>query len=421
MITPNDVFVYETNGWKLQQCLPGIRGQYINDVAFDDGNGLMALGTLDGMLCLCETEGFTLRRCTAGVQSRVHDMGISGEHLITYSADGVLRCWNLQTASLTAARRFAHGPLTGAALTKTGDLVLVNDIYYTIPRLQPNTEQQPAGGYSQVDEGVGWHHPIHIYKDGDRLYTVHGQRAWICDPYLFVSGQFEGRDFVSCCELTSGQRLWSDSRMACFKLEQASSCYLITREKDGLVVYDSATGDELGRMEQEERFVAFGQLHGDYYLSYDGYGEEKHTKIFRLPEGALVDRVQGRVSFSDDGKWAQVERKVTYDQHQLEVYDVRSRACLLSLRLPAVENPLLSGVDISYTQVKKNQFAVCGSEDVVCVYQLTEVPHLCCKLIGEYTMEPGLDIIGLDLSVLHPDSNITPAQEKTLRAYGAIL
>lgn len=427
LITPNDVYLYETKQWQLRQCLPDLMGQYINDVAFCDRDHRIAIGTLDGGLFLCETAGFTPVLYCQGLLCRIEDVDLSasGEHLITHSADGMLRCWNLQTGSLEAARSIGKSAFSSAVLTEGGARVLVKTQscqYYTMPDLQPCTEKEALTGYYQISEETGIHHPIHIHKDGSFRYTVYGANAQICAPYLFVEGRTANNHCVlSCYDLSCGQLIWWYSQIKPMSLQCVSSRYLITREEEGLVIYDSATGDCLGRLERTNDRHTGQRLYADYLCLYSGYGANHCTEIYHLPEGSPVYKATEHICLSQDLKWAQIERVLRYGQRQLDIYYVPDRSCVVSFPLPAAEIPMISGERAAYTPMERNRFAVCRSAQSVCVYQVTEGDVPDCSLIGEFTIEPGLDIIGLDLSDLHPDSRLTPRQAKTLRAYGAIL
>ncbi len=414
--TPVEMFIYETNQWQLKQCLQPAHNQFIDHVAFFDESNRMAVGTLTGHLFLCETAGFTPVHCSEGIPCGIRDLGLSadGETLVTFSADGVLRSWNLQTGTLVATRMLGHGLSTTAALTKDGNLVLVKQPdcrYYTLPELLPYTGNEVLSGYSQISRETDAGNQICIYKDGGFLYSVCGLQAHICPPYLFV----EGHSSLNCYDLSSGLPLWGNAKMPPFSFLGATERYLLTEEED-FVLYDSATGDYLCTIECDMLGVS-AELFGEYLFLHNSFGSNHTTEIYQLSTEQLLQKIDGQARLSDDGKWMQIERvTMPYAKHQLEIYSLQNNSLVETFPLPAADIPYLSAQGITYGPIVNNRFTLCRSEESVCVYQLT---HCDCKLIGQYTIAPGMDIIGLDLSDLHPDSQITPWQKTLLRAYGA--
>lgn len=423
MVTPNDVFLYETSTWQLKGSLQNMMGEYINAVAFCDGSHRMAAGTLNGGVYLCETTNFSPVVYAHGIPCRFRQMTIApdGTHMLTLSADGMLRYWDLQTGKLAGMRFVGRQPSLFISITQDGQFARVRDRdfqYYLLPDLQPFSGLRLQPGYSLVSEESG-EYLLHIHKDGVRQYTVCGREGRIAGPYLLVKGWADGY-FRACYDLETGLPLWGHSKVDPFSFVACSDRFLVLSHGNCYEAYEIATGELLGQMENDNvGFIKF--IHGDCIYAHEGITDAHFTRIYRLPDFQLVAELPGHIFFSEDGKWVQVEDVTEYGEAQFDIYRSADRTQVASFTIIGHEFMAGDSRGHVYVPVVKNRFAVCRSEETVCVYELTEDSSCEYRLLGEYTIVPGLDVMSVDLSDLHPDSTITPQQEELLRTYGAII
>lgn len=421
LITPNDVFVYETAQWRLKRRLPNVMGEYVNDLAFFEQEGRMAVGTLRGSVWILETADFRPVLCAKGNPCRIGQMLVSsdGSYLLTHSTDGVLRCWDLHKGVLTASRVLGNG--FSLVLRIQGERLEVKEKesrFFTLPDLMPCSRQEEApAGYTKLCQ---WPHgdEIRILRDGIVQYTVRGREALLFADYLFVEGRGEEGSFLACYELESGLPLWGRSKMKPFSFEGAWGDFLLLCVGDVLTVVNAKNGEVLG--EREAAFSARALVGGCLYV-YEGMLSENFTCVYRLPDLEQIARITGHVRFSKDEKWVQVEAIARYGQRRLEIYQREDEAFVASFELPAEEWAFHTGDQSTYVSMVRGHLTVCSSEECACVYRFTEGSPAKYEKIGEYPMVPGLEMLGLDLTRRHPASRISPWQEGILRTYGVKL
>ena len=262
-------------------------------------------------------------------------------------------------------------------ITRDGQLVQLGGregCCYSLPGLEPFSGVRIQPGYSLVENnGDG---QIWVCRDGICQYTVPGNAGWLCNTCLLTREWTAEGFYQACYAIESGKLLWRQAT-APFLLIDSTDRFLVISREEKIETLSCATGEILGTTEKDmhPRFI-----HRDHLYVHEGYYKDHYTQVYRLPELTLVSEVPGHITFSPDGKWVQVENVGQFGMGKWELYQYANRTRVASFNLIADELITGFGSNHTYVPVKNDRFAVCSTEETVCVYQLEE--DASCRLIG---------------------------------------
>ncbi len=420
VLTPQQLFIYETTQYRLVKC---IEGMDITDVDFCDRDSRMAAGTVDGHLYLYETICFTPVTYTEGIYRGItaFDASDDGKYLITISKDERLRLWDLETQTLLAQKKVPWDPSVFPEFSDDGRYLWFTwknqRFIYSVPELeqvlQSNAVPHFSGEYMSLHEIK----KVTVYKNGELQYgqMVFGVGSHMAGNHLFL--QLEDRRWVAIL-LETGDPCWITEEP--MHIICTDGRYLVAEQNmQTVLILDCKDGTVLSRMEKDRFGRMDYTLCGDYLLDR----QWESTVIRKLPTLQQVTELPGLVTASDDGKWLVQESEKDFDILKLTVYRTKDMCQCENYSIP-IDMPLLSGKNGGYFITGDGKICLRERPESINVYKLTAPAgafFLPRQHLGTVTVEPGLDILGLELDKLHPGSHITQAQKVILHRYGAKL
>lgn len=430
-IVPDHTYIFETGQYRLVHCL---EYEGIDDIAFFDEDSRLAVGTMEGQLIVYETVGFTpiLRSESIGCEVTAMDISSNGKYLATCSNDGCLRLWDMGSLRLLAQKHIGCSFATKPYFTNGDKLIAFEHfrqdgetVWFKVPSLEKG--RKPASrqytGY-WVQKEYPHYHEARVFHGKEQIFTVYDCMEYrMAGMLLFARvGEILSAQHWQCYDITTGTLLWQlqeglelvcvDTRYFVAK-QEAFDDWDETEEKI-LMVYDCRDGSCLARTAYQSGRTNIWQLHGNWLLR-NGMCD---ATLFRLPELRVEREFSGQVFFH--GKWLYCEADSDMSKLNLCLYRAEDLASCATFPVPVLI-PMVSNLGSSYLPLGDDRLLCLDMyRQQLCLYRLHELGQP-CEILGNLTMEPGLDVLGLDLSRLHPDSRFTPAQALRLRQYGALL
>lgn len=431
-IVPDHTYIYETGQYRLVHCL-----EYagIDDVAFFDEDSRLAVGTMEGQLIVYETVGFTPVLHSESIGCEVTAMVISrgGKYLATCSNDGCLRLWDMESLRLLAQKQIGCSFATKPYFTN-GDKLLAFEhfrqdgetVWFKVPSLEKGRKpaSRPHTGY-WVQKEYPHYHEARVFHGKEQLFTIYDCMEYrMAGMLLFVrvGEPVSSRQCWQCYDITTGALMWqlpaglellcADERF--FVAQQENPDTWNDPEEKVIMLYDCRSGKCLARTGYQSGYTNIWQLHGNRLLR-NGMSD---ATLFRLPELSVEREFSGQVVFH--GKWLYCEADNDMSKLNLCLYRADNVEPCATFSVPVLI-PVVSNLSSSYLPLGDDRLLCLDMyRQQLCLYGLQE-PGQPCEALGKLTMEPGLDVIGLDLTRLHPDSRFTPEQALRLRQYGALL
>jgi len=275
-------------------------GKLPRPLAYSRGGSLLAIGSDDGGVLLCDTHNGQPIRTLNGHLDRVYAVayGPSDGALVTASADGTVRCWDPVTGDAGAGFTDHVAPVWPLVLDRTGRLAAYGD-----------------GG------GTVW---VRRLPDGDvyRELAGHAERVWALafhpDPTTALLASADNAGTVRIWYLAAGaetHRLAVPNGSAVYTLAfSPDGRRLATGGRDGLLrIWDVATGDCLVELTQHTAHVYVVAFHPDggllasgdtngsiwlWRLSADGTAVTSQQQLPHDRSAAVYT-----LEFSPDGDW----------------------------------------------------------------------------------------------------------------------
>lgn len=436
-IVPDHTYVYETQQYALLHCF---ENEGIDDITFFDEDRRLAAGTMEGQLVIYETAGFTPVQQTQSISSVItgFDISSNGKYLASCSMDGCLRLWNMKNFHLLA-QAYIGCSMGERPLFVNGDKLITlsqykkangDRVYFKVPALQPAKQpnSRNSNGY-RVEKEYPHYHEARVFRGKEQLFTVYDCMDYrVAGTLLFTRvGEVLSPQYWQCYDITTGALLWrlpeglellcADERYFVAK-NKAFDDWDDTEEKI-LTVYDCRNGKQLAGAKYESGFSNIWEIHGDRLLR-NGL---RDASMFKLPSLEVLKHFDGQVTRSQDEKWLFCEASPDMSRISLQVF--RAEDLRLCYQFPApAPIPFVSNWGHSYLPLSGDRLLcldMYGRQ--IRLYRLNEQDTMAvpCQVLGSIAIEPGLDVLGLDLTQLHPSSVITQEQADRLRRYGAHL
>lgn len=436
-IVPDHTYVYETQQYELLHCF---ENEGIDDITFFDEDRRLAAGTMEGQLVIYETAGFTPVQQTRSISSVITGFSVSSneKYLATTGMDGCLRLWNMKNFHLLAQGYIGCG-MGERPLFVNGDKLITlshykkangDSVYFKVPDLQPANPPKPrnSNGY-RVEKEYPNYHEARVFLGKEWLFTVSDCMDYrVAGTLLFTRvGEILSPQHWQCHDITTGALLWQlpeglellcmDTRYFVAK-QEALDDWDETGEKF-LMVYDCRNGQQLACTSYESGYTNFWEIHGDRLLR-NGLN---NATMFKLPSLEVLKHFGGQVTISQNEKWLFCEASPDMSRIMLQVF--RAEDLHLCYQFPApAPIPFVSNLGHSYLPLSGGRLLCLDMYRLqLRLYRLQEQNSMAvpCQELGRILIEPGLDVLGLDLTQLHPSSVITQEQADRLRRYGTQL
>lgn len=360
------------------------------------------------------------------------DISSNGKYLATCSNDGCLRLWDMGSLRLLAQKHIGCSFATKPYFTNGDKLIAFEHfrqdgetVWFKVPSLSQG--RKPASraytGY-WVQKEYPHYHEARVFHGKEQIFTVYDCMEYrMAGTLLFARvGEILSAQHWQCYDITTGTLLWQlqeglelvcvDTRY--FVAQQENLDAWNDTEEKIVMVFDCRDGSCLARTAYQSGRTNIWQLHGNRLLR-NGMCD---ATLFRLPELRVEREFSGQVFFH--GKWLYCEADSDMSKLNLCLYRAEDLASCATFPVPVLI-PMVSNLGSSYLPLGDDRLLCLDMyRQQLCLYRLHELGQP-CEILGNLTMEPGLDVLGLDLSQLHPDSRFTPAQALRLRQYGALL
>ncbi len=443
------VHIYDTADCQLLRVIR----QHTYQTFFGPEDKTLALANTDGSLHVYEYPLMDLKTKLTGAASS------SGEDRVTFCADtgkvatitgaGDLRLWDVETARLVDERsvsRIYNGVLESSHdgkylyyhgknrshIYRTSDLVRV----YSRP---VDLCIHPQGRYLAALQGEDSiilnpenYHKICFWRSAG-VCAFAGELAVVKE----YTGELTERTKKSIWRSLTLRNVQTDEICAVFAADPdeyftavAVSDRLITAiSNNSLYVWDLHTRALVFKHEDYARdddgstleFSGDGKLlflHGGFFTSSAIY-ETENFKVAMRPEGVMADRFRS----SPSGKLL-IEINKAASHGNLRIFkadglsdreDRQEGAAILPFRIDSTKDAVISRDD-------KYLAAIANGLYLGTLEESTDDPNgLVSHTIASIPQEPGLQIMGVDLRNLHPDTYIYPWNQDTLWHYGAMV
>ena len=442
------VFIYETKNFTLYHIVhPTGDDTEVTTFDYSPNQQMLVLGTKLCSIQTFETRDWTLLHHTKGINPNITSGSLSpdGLWLVTGTDSGHVSLWDICSHTLRAQINLPGRYDFRLSFSSDSQLLCVyRDLHshlFRLPDLLPIMTETGEGCFSPDGHWIWFKfldsQTVFPFNDLDcPLHINHKNTVAVLDPY-----------FITLDTPPIGRRKHSS--------EPSSA-------KNSCNVYELDSGKLVAQLNIPNQYITSAVLSPQHLAIAS---QEGHVRIFRTGDFSLVteykvdlkpDLSNFFISFSPQGNYLIEEARSSPNRYLIRIREMEhfrvvfSRKDIFGTLFFTPGEKLLaeiSNIDfnqdrislytvptfephMSFNQCHASFFRCSVDADATCIALQTDFDKVTVyplihdtALLPEWTapFAPNLEVRGVDLRKLHPDSAFTPEELEILRAYGAII
>ncbi|MBR4049902.1 MAG: TIR domain-containing protein [Clostridia bacterium] len=419
----------------------------VNTVSFDGSDTRIALGTLEGKVFVYDMDRFIQVAQINGTYSTIQTFAFSPDnnYIATFSRDRKLRLWNSKTLTLLNEKSLSWSPLSKMQFSPNGEMICLGplgrqSVFIRVSDFQIITCLPGSGWFSQ--DGTRY-----ILRENDTV-----KRSVIYDTNNFYPVcTFD--NMIASSISSDVVVAYSDAEKADLHSHEYKSITIIDVKHGTIIKKLDINNEPFVSVSVSKEYVAAISKSGDLYI-----WTTKDYSLTKILHGCsdAESEFHSWLKFSDDGRYLfeekdeevvvretksfesilKIEGEILlctsefiilsrrndntfnksiwlYSSHTLEeIYSFNSNCPNLQFELCQI-NSDHSKMLVLEEGTKLAVYRLCDSEKENCCLDFTR--------IGELSIKPGLELIGVDFSKTHFTSDLSDEEKLLLKQYGAII
>ena len=436
-----DILIYDPKNFRTVKTFSGhVQPKYESLSVFDERNQL-AVGTSDGVLRLFDIREFTLSWEKSGALSYYDSPKLSPDGAVLAVVDQwnkQLSLWDPHSRRLLGIRKGDHYRSCEMSFSADGKKLLISSHHggeiLLVPDLQPLFQCESELFFSPDGAFL-----VATDLTGSTVYDGNTYRELFRLEHRLIKGFLPNRVlFAQKFRIETGRRSVRKIREHYSLIDFSNTELLKEAPFEGAKYKIAALCD---------KYIAFASIEGEILLlsavtreiiaryAYKGREQLRMKKLRFSWDGAYLLESYWRFSVlrKTDTQEVCATHAGTGDDCILMTSNggFWAGAAMITTDLPTfrhtetgrpvlVANPLRhSFKSLFATDDREQQAAILESGNRLVLYRLNGPEE--ARKTGTIQLEPGLEVMGVDLRRLHPDSSFTAEQWEILRTYGAMI